>query len=71
MFGLGRSLTKVRTAFTDAFEMAELLDDPSVESIAQGEIICPDHYGIDIKNASFGYGEEEVILQNFSFTFER
>ncbi|MEI8223992.1 MAG: ABC transporter ATP-binding protein [bacterium] len=70
MWGLGRSLVKVHTAFTDAYEMAELLDHESTEPINRGDVFIPQHYGIELKKVSFGYDAEQPILRNFSFSFE-
>ena len=70
MWGLGRSLVKVRSAFADAYEMAELLDHESTEPINLGEAFVPKYYGIELKKVSFGYDTEQPILHNFSFSFE-
>jgi ATP-binding cassette subfamily B protein len=70
MWGLGRSLVKVRSAFADAYEMAELLDHESTEPINRGDAFVPKHYGIELKRVSFGYDAEQPILRNFSFSFE-
>ncbi len=70
MWGMGRSLIKVRTAFADAFEMAEKLDHPETESITDGGDGGFSHSGITMRNVSFGYSSERMILKGFSFEFQ-
>lgn len=70
MWGLGRSLVKVRSGFADAYEMAELLDHETAEPIDSGASFVPKHYGIELKKVSFGYDSELPILRRFSFSFE-
>jgi ATP-binding cassette subfamily B protein len=70
MWGLGRSLIKVRTAFADAYEMAELLDEAPSEPIEyKDESKLPNGNGITFSNVTFGYSNGVQALQNFSFNF--
>lgn len=77
MWGLGRSLIKVRTAFADAYEMGQLLHEPNEEPLdfsdeiqnTNKESLCG---GIVCENVSFSYNENshKQTLKNFSFFFE-
>ena len=72
MYGFGRSLMKVRTAFAESFEMAELLDQPNVEpfQIRDTETgVTPKHNGIELSNVSFSYKDGQQLLKNISFEF--
>lgn len=70
MWGMGRSLIKVRSAFADAFEMAELLDEPQAESVVDAPMPHIADRSVMLQNVSFGYTERQLILKNFSFAFE-
>ncbi len=70
MWGFGRSLIKVRTAFADAYEMAELLDVESSEPISHNPPKhIPERNGIVFSNVTFGYNDEVHALKDFSFHF--
>jgi len=70
MWGLGRSLIKVRTAFADAYEMAELLNEPSSEPTCYvDKSIIPKNNGIIFSDVTFGYIDGAQALKNFSFNF--
>ena len=70
MWGMGRSLIKVRSAFADAYEMAELLDEPQAESVVDAPMPRITDRSVMLQNVSFGYTEKQPILKNFSFAFE-
>jgi ATP-binding cassette subfamily B protein len=70
MWGMGRSLIKVRTAFADAYEMAEKLDYPETESVVDGQTKTRPPSGITMNHVSFGYTPEQMILKRFSFEFK-
>lgn len=70
MWGLGRSLVKVHTAFTDAHEMAVLLDEPSTEPITEISAVPRNPAGISLDGITFSYPDGTKILDDFSFHFE-
>lgn len=71
MWGLGKSLIRVRAAFADAYEMAVLLNYPETEPTSFEEVAeLPECNGISLRNVSFSYGKEDVAINNFSFDFE-
>lgn len=70
MWVLGRSLIKVRTAFADAYEMADLLNDLSPEPIDyEDKLVLPKSNGILFSDVTFGYTDGVQALENFSFNF--
>lgn len=71
MWGLGRSLSKVRTAFADAYEMADLLNEPSTEPTSnEDKFTEPKGNGIIFSDVTFGYTDGVQALDNFSFNFK-
>lgn len=70
MWGLGRSLVKVHTAFTDAYEMAELLDEPNTEPITEQVQVRRHAAGIKLDQVTFSYPDGTKILNDFSFHFK-
>jgi ABC-type multidrug transport system fused ATPase/permease subunit len=70
MWGLGRSLIKVRTAFADAYEMAVLLDEPTEEPLVETDFLTVPHYGISLENINFSYGDGRSVLHNLKYTFQ-
>lgn len=70
MWGLGRSLIHVRTAFADAYEMSSLLDEPDTEPVNYDTSkSTPNTNGIDFSGVTFGYTDGSEALTDFSFAF--
>ncbi len=70
MWGFGRSLIKVRTAFADAYEMAELLDTPESEPLSySSKTPSFENNGIVFSGVTFGYSDGTHALKDFSFNF--
>lgn len=70
MWGFGRSLIKVRTAFADAYEMAELLNEKSSEPVHyEKALLTPVRNGITLSGVTFSYTDGVTVLQDFSFSF--
>lgn len=69
MWGLGRSLIRVRTSFADAYEMADLLNQESSEPIEHTDGVVPESNGIKFSNVTFGYTDGVLALDDFSFNF--
>lgn len=73
MWNFGRSLTKVRTSFADAHEMAELLEGEAVEPIHRTdpavEEKVPLHNGVTLSSVTFSYSDSVTALNDFSFSF--
>lgn len=70
MWGLGRSIVKVRSAFAEAHEMSELLDMPNEEPIVRTADVELSHYGISIHDLSFKYDDGGSVLRDFRYDFE-
>ena len=70
MWGFGRSLIHVRTAFADAYEMSSLLDEPNTEPVQYDKLkITPNTNGVTFSGVTFGYTDGSEALTDFSFAF--
>ncbi len=69
MYALGRSLNRVRVSMADAYELAELLDEDSVEDIETKNVDVPQNFSIVCDNLRFKYHGGAHALDGFSFSF--
>ncbi len=70
MWGLGRSIVKVRTSFADAYEMSELLSEENYEPIEyEPSAVVPKSNGISFSGVTFGYKTGTQALSDFTFNF--
>lgn len=70
MWGFGRSVVKVRTAFTEAYEMSLLLDNPDIESPTDNITATLLDNAIELENVTFGYDSKRTVLSGINFLFK-
>ena len=69
VWNLGNSMRRVYDAFADAYEMVEILETPHGVQDAKGAPSLKVSVGkIDIKDVSFGFGNEMPVLPEFSLS---
>lgn len=70
MWGLGRSVVKVRTAFAEAYELSELMNHPEEEPIDDTQKVILEKNSIKFDRVSFNYSKNEPVIKDLSIEFQ-